>query len=99
MTYKIFFAPKAREDITRLYRYLLDYDKFAAKRAYTAIEKAIQTLVDFPMSCRKVDSDNPFLRELIIPFGSSGYVVLFEIETSDRISILAIRHQREDDYH
>ncbi|WP_288431702.1 type II toxin-antitoxin system RelE/ParE family toxin [uncultured Agrobacterium sp.] len=99
MTYQIFLAEKARDDITRLYRYLLDYDKYAAKRAYTAIEKGIRALGDFPMSCRKADSDNPFLRELIIPFGSAGYVVLFEIESSERITILAIRHQREDDYH
>jgi plasmid stabilization system protein ParE len=99
VTYQIFLADKARDDIKRLYRYLLDYDKYAAKRAYDAIEKGISALGDFPMSCRKADTENPFLRELIIPFGSSGYVVLFEIETSDKITILAIRHQREDDYH
>ena len=39
------------------------------------------------------------LRELIIPFGNSGYVALFEIETGGHVTILALRHQREDDYH
>ncbi|UHS60646.1 type II toxin-antitoxin system RelE/ParE family toxin [Agrobacterium vaccinii] len=99
MTYQIFLADKARDDIMRLYRYLLDYDKYAAQRAYDAIQKGNNALGDFPMSFRKVDPVNPFLRELIIPFGSSGYVVLFEVETSEKITILAIRHQREDDYH
>ena len=41
----------------------------------------------------------PFLRELIIPFGASGYVALFEIDDSHTVTILAVRHQRESDYH
>lgn len=55
-------------------------------------------LVDFPFTCRKTLPDNPFLRELVITFGASGYVVLFEIEDNQTITILAVRHQREDDY-
>jgi hypothetical protein len=36
---------------------------------------------------------------LIIPFGSSGYVALFEIENRDTVTLLAMRQQREEDYH
>ena len=68
-------------------------------RARDAIVKAIEFLRDFPFSCRKADDANPFLRELLIPVGSAGYVVLFEIEDSNTVTILAIRHQREEDYH
>ena len=39
------------------------------------------------------------LRELVIPFGSAGYVALFEIEGPGHVTILAVRHQREEDYH
>jgi hypothetical protein len=39
------------------------------------------------------------LRELIISFGRSGYVALFEIEGADEVVINAVRHQLEDDYH
>ena len=42
--------------------------------------------------------DNPFIRELVIPFGSGGYVALFEIDDKDNVTLLAIRHQREEDY-
>ena len=42
---------------------------------------------------------SPFLRELFIPFGSVGYVALFEIEGGDLVTVLAVRHQREDDYY
>ena len=44
-------------------------------------------------------SDNTFLRELIIVFGASGYVALFEIDDAKTVTVLAVRHQREDDYH
>ncbi|MFP5404714.1 MAG: type II toxin-antitoxin system RelE/ParE family toxin, partial [Gammaproteobacteria bacterium] len=38
-------------------------------------------------------------RELIVPFGSGGYVLLFEIEADGWVTILAARHQREADYY
>ena len=59
----------------------------------------MELLRAFPFSCRKADADNPFLRELLITFGASGYVALYEIEDEHTITILAVRHQREDDYH
>ena len=43
--------------------------------------------------------NNPFLRELVISFGASGYVALFEIENDTVVTVLAVRHQRENDYH
>jgi hypothetical protein len=52
-----------------------------------------------PFSCRKAAPDNTFLRELIIAFGASGYVALFEIDDAKTVTVLAVRHQREDDYH
>jgi plasmid stabilization system protein ParE len=36
---------------------------------------------------------------MVIPFGAGGYVALFEIEADNFVTILAVRHQREDDYH
>ncbi|WJN73288.1 Death on curing protein, Doc toxin [Burkholderia anthina] len=53
----------------------------------------------FPFTCRKLDASNPFLRELIVSFGTSGYVLLFEIESAEQVTVLAVRHQREEDYH
>jgi hypothetical protein len=52
-----------------------------------------------PFACRKVDDANPFLRELLVPFGRAGYVAFFDIEDEHTLTILAVRHQREDDYH
>ena len=85
----------------RLFDSLLEPDLAAAEKAREAIAKAIELLELFPFSCRKAlgGDGNPFLRELIIPFGSSGYVALFEIENRNTVTLLAVRQQREQDYH
>lgn len=69
------------------------------QRAADAIEQGIAMLRMFPFTCRKIDDGNPFLRELIVSFGKSGHVLLFEIEAAEQVTIPAVRHQREDDYH
>ena len=95
------FTEEAEADLLRLFDFLLERDVGAAERAEQAIAKAIELLEIFPFSCRKAGagSGDPFLRELIIPFGNAGYVALFEIEDESTVTILAIRHQREEDYH
>jgi plasmid stabilization system protein ParE len=64
----------------------------------TALRAGIATLQSSPFTCRKA-GNSPFLRELIIPFGRSGYVALFEIENNSTVAVVAVRHQLEDDYH
>ncbi len=99
--FRVRFTPDAEEDLLQLFDFLVQRDIAAAERAEAAIAKAIELLGIFPFSCRKArgGANNPFLRELIIPFGGSGYVALFEIEDQRTVTILAIRHQREEDYH
>lgn len=99
--FQVRFTPEADEDLLRLFDYLLERDLAAAEHAEAAIAKALELLEVFPFSCRKASggAGSPFLRELIIPFGGSGYVALFEIESPDTVTILAVRQQREEDYH
>jgi plasmid stabilization system protein ParE len=99
VSWRVRYTRAAREDLKRLYGFLLTQDIVAAERALETIEKATELLQSFPFTCRKADPDNPFLRELLVSFGASGYVALFEIESDHTVTILAIRHQREDDYH
>lgn len=98
MSYRIRFTKAARDDIKRLYGFLVEQDIQAANHALEAINKAIDLLKTFPFTCRKAKAEDPFLRELIISFGANGYVALFEIEEDKTLTILAVRHQREDDY-
>ncbi|MPW22446.1 type II toxin-antitoxin system RelE/ParE family toxin [Paraburkholderia sp. CNPSo 3157] len=99
MTFRVRYTGGARRDLLRLHEFLLDRDMAAAERALEALRKSTEILEEFPFTCRKADANNPFLRELIVPFGSSGYVVLFEIDDATTVTILAVRHQRENDYH
>jgi plasmid stabilization system protein ParE len=99
--FKVRFTPEAEADLLRLFDFLLEQDVAAAEKARAAIAKAVELLEVFPFTCRKAlgGDGNPFLRELIIPFGASGCVALFEIENRDTVTVLALRHQREEDYH
>ena len=93
------YTKAAKEDLLRLYEFLVESNIEAARRALDAIRKSIDLLQDFPFTCRKASPDNPFLREMVIGFGDGGYVALFEIEAENTVTILAVRHQREEDYH
>lgn len=98
MTWQVRYTDAARDDLQRLFDFLLTKDPAATRRAITIIGKGMELLREFPFTCRKADPANPFLRELLIPFDAAGYVALFEIEDGDTVTILAVRHQRESDY-
>ncbi len=103
MSFVVRYSASARDDLKRLYAYLLDRattteDIDLAERALATIVDSVNGLARSPFIYRKA-GPSPFLRELLIPFGSSGYVALFEIEDASTVTILALRHQLEDDYH
>ncbi len=105
MTYRVLFSEAAAQDLEQLFDFALQReldsetgDLDIPDRAVQAIKNGIGFLKSSPFACRKV-GDSSFIRELIIPFGNTGYVALFEIVDSDTVIIGAIRHQREDDYH
>jgi plasmid stabilization system protein ParE len=105
MSYEVRLTPEALSDLERLFEFVLerelardDGDLALAEEALSAIKAGFQVLERFPFTCRKA-AQNPFLRELVIPFGAAGYVALFEVVDRKTVVIGAVRHQREDDYH
>jgi len=105
MIYNVQFSAAADEDLARLFDFILqrELDSEAGdldipERALQAIKEGIGFLRSSPFACRKVGA-SPFIRELVINFGRSGYVALYEIVDDSTVIIGAIRHQREDDYH
>jgi len=65
----------------------------AAQSAGTAIQSAVGNLAAHPLVGRRLEGE---LRELIISYGHSGYVALYRfVISTDKVRILAIRHQRE----
>ena len=106
MSYQVKLTREAEDDLLRLYDFMLEReiersgggDLALADRAIAAIHHGFATLRSSPFTCKKADQ-SPFLRELVIPFGGTGFVALFEISNTDTVVIAAVRHQREDDYH
>lgn len=104
MTFKVEFTPEADADLDRLFDFLLERAETVeeAMRASEAIAM-IRSVADShlsttPYSYRKV-GQRPTLRELIVPFGSTGYVLRFDIRTPGFVLVIGARHQREEDYH
>jgi plasmid stabilization system protein ParE len=103
VSFAVRYSAGARQDLKRLYALLLDRSTTIeeldlAERAIDTIEAAIESLRVSPFIYRKAGR-SPFLRELLIPFWHSGYVALFEIDDATSVTILALRHELEDDYH
>ncbi len=105
MTFQIRLTRQAEADLDRLFDFLLERemsrdcgDLSLPTQAIAALRSGLATLKTSPFTCRKA-GQSPFLRELIVPFGRSGYVALFEIEDDANVVVLAMRHQLEDDYH
>ncbi len=105
MTFKVRLTRDAEADLDRLFDFLLERelsrdggDLSLPTQAIAALQSGIATLKTSPFTCRKA-GQSPFLRELVIPVGRSGYLALFEIEDDTSVAVLAVRHQLEDDYH
>jgi plasmid stabilization system protein ParE len=104
MSFVVELSPTAEADLERLFDFLLDQAETTEDlyRAQAAIEASRATaqhrLAITPFSFRKA-ARNPAQRELIIPFGGTGYVALYEIVGVSKVVLLAVRHQREEDYH
>lgn len=105
MSFRVRLTREAEADLERLFDFVLDRELERdgghldlAEPALVALCAGFATLRTSPFTCRKA-GQSPFLRELIMPFGASGYVALFEIFGSTDVVVSAVRHQLEDDYH
>jgi plasmid stabilization system protein ParE len=99
-------TPQAEDDLERLFEFLvvrsetleeLDHAQHVLHQLRTSIKKR---LAENPWAYRKAgDGRRTTRRELIVGLGSTGYVALYEILPGRAIKVLAVRHQREEDYH
>jgi len=105
MSYSVEFTQGAEDDLVRLYDFLLNRAETleeldAADEAVKVIRQAaLSHLSTTPYSYRKVDSARSTLRELIIPFGTTGYILRFDIRSPSLVLVIGARHQREEDFH
>lgn len=95
---RLIWSPEALADVQRLYRFLADKSPEAARRAAGAIRDGMQIVADHPDVGRPVDNMYAAFQEWPISFGASGYVALYRIQ-QDTVLVVAVRHQKEIDYH
>ena len=104
MSYVVEFTQGAEDDLMRLYDFLLDRAETLeeldmAEEAIEVIRQAaLSHLSTTPYSYRKVGARST-LRELIIPFGTTGYIQRFDIRSPGLVLVIGARHQREEDFH
>lgn len=91
---KLEISDAAAADLERLRLFLADRNPAATQRAIAALIAAIDSLTAFPDRGRA--SGVSGLRDLIVPFGRSAYVVRFEHDSQwQRIVIVRVWHGRE----
>jgi plasmid stabilization system protein ParE len=95
---RVVLSAQAQSDLQRLHEFLVTKDRSTANRAIQTIRASFKTLTYAPVIYRPA-SDDPSFREMVIDFGASGYVALYDYnETTQTSTIYAIKHQLERDY-
>ena len=104
MRYVLDLTAQAGGDLHRIFDFTLEReltreggDLGLADQAIGVIFGELKRLERTPFACRKASATSS-ARELVIPFGGSGFVVLFEILDDHRVKVVAVRHQREENY-
>ena len=97
MPYIVRWTDNAIAGLARVHAFLATLDSGAARQALDAIEAGADMLEQFPNAGRPADGLEPDHRELLIPFGGSGYALFYEV-VGDVVFILAVKHQKEAGY-
>ena len=91
---KLVVSPAALADIERLHAFLVPKSPAAAARAARVLIDAVQSLAPLPERGRP--SGTPNMRELIVPFGRSAYVLRYSYSASaEEVVVHRIWHGRE----
>jgi len=91
---QVVYAPRFRDDMIELWRYIADESPARAYRLRDEIKARTASLVDFPyMYRRSIYFETPAIRDLII----KGYVLPYRIdETARAITVLGITKYRKN---
>ena len=92
---KVVYSAEALADLERIIELLLETSP-AAAAALSQISSAVTILEAHPRVGRRIDAHR---RELVITYGSSGYLALYRHDVPPgAVRVLRIRHQREAGY-
>lgn len=83
-------------DLQRLRDFILPHNRDAAQRAVKVIRASVAALAANPRIGKPIE-DMLDYRDLVIPFGSAGYLLRYRIQ-GDLLYIIALRHCKEAGY-
>lgn len=85
-------SAQAELDIERLHDWLFERSPAAAVRLIALLEESFESLTQFPDRGRLLDDQ---IRELIVPFGGSSYLIRYEADTAG-VFVSRVWHGLED---
>ena len=91
---KLIVSDDAAADLARLREFLADKNPGAARRAVSSIVQAIDSLAVYPDRGRPSGVEG--LRDLIVPFARSAYIVRFAYDPQrQEVVVVRVWHSRE----
>ena len=94
----IVFAEEALDDLDKIFEFNFQVDPATALDHIEKIRSAVLMLEVHPEIGRRIRGHSS-LRELVISFGRSGYVALYEYSAAESlVRVVAVRHQHEAGY-
>jgi len=91
---QVTWSRQATNHLAELRKFLRRESPPAAMRAGQSILAGVRQLRQFPASGKPAEDSIAGMRDLIVPFGSGGYVVRYMLE-GDHVTITAIRHTKQ----
>lgn len=91
---RLIWSKPALANVQRLFRFLAEKNLAAAQRAAKAIREGVKILAQHPQAGRVIDDLDEAFRDWPVDFGDSGYVLRYRF-TTEQVTILAVRHQKE----
>lgn len=97
MTTRWQLTAEAADDLERLTDFLLETAPEAALDTVDIVLDGLRILAQHPLVGRPIPGGQ---RELVISRGRTGYLALYRYDVqADVVLVLALRHQRENEYH
>lgn len=101
--FRVVLVASARADLQRLLRHALSQARYAedvarARAAIVALREQITHRLSQTPYIYRIAADGTALRELVVPGPGGGYVALYDITSAQQVTVIAVRHQLEDDY-
>ena len=97
MPSEIVWLPGASRDVHRLRDFIKSDNPRAAQRAAKRIIEGVKLLQENPEAGVPVENHVDY-RDLILSFGAGDYIIRYRIEMTSRITIVRVRHSKEEGF-